>query len=122
MTADLDRLDRLALRGALSMPVVQARTLPRRALVPLSRFVEPEPERAVIERGPRFVDTTTCPMCGIDRIGIEFHGVLMTGAKVHTIAVHTPNMRRVQNGQPRCLGAAMRIVFEGGVWRGAPAP
>ena len=83
------------------------------------------PERQPVitsKRPPRFVDHTSCPLCGIDRIGVEYHGVLMTGAKVHTLAAHTANMRRVDTKQPRCLGAGMRVVFEGGVWKGASTP
>lgn len=73
------------------------------------------------KRGSRFVDHTACPMCGIDGQGVEYHGTLMSGAKVHQLAAHTAGMRRVERGQPRCLGAGMRLVFEGGGWKGAPA-
>lgn len=95
---------------------------PRRALVPIALLV-PEREPVITStREPRFVDHATCPMCGTDREGIEYHGVLMSGAKVYTLAAHTAGARRVASGQPRCLGAGMRMVFEGGVWKGAPAP
>jgi hypothetical protein len=88
-----------------------------------TRPVHTEPERLVTTtRDARYVDRGTCPMCGVTELGIEYHGRLLTGAKVHTLASHTAGMRRVQNGEPRCLGAGMRIVFAGGVWKGAPEP
>lgn len=70
-------------------------------------------------RGPRFVDHGTCSMCGVERLGIEYHGELRSGAKVHQFAAHSEGRRSVQSGRPRCLGAGMRVVFEGGTWRGA---
>ncbi len=97
---DLDRFDRMLL--ASSPPVA-----------------EREPV-ITSTRGGRFVDHMPCPMCGRDQLGIEYHGELMSGAKVHLIAAHTPGLRRVERGRPRCLGAGMRVVFENGVWKGAP--
>lgn len=122
VTHDLDRF-RVArsLATYTAAPVPVPSPAPRRALIPLEQL---KPERKPVihsTRGPRFVDHTQCPMCGVDRIGIEFHGVLMSGAKVHTITAHTPEKRRVEPGQPRCLGAGMRMIFVDGAWRGEPA-
>jgi hypothetical protein len=60
-------------------------------------------------------------MCGTEGQGVEYQGELRSGAKIHTLAAHTAGMRRVERGQPRCLGAGMRLVFEGGIWKGAPS-
>ena len=70
--------------------------------------------------GPRFVDYSPCPMCGAPRVGVEYHGELMSGAKVHQLYAHSEGRGIRLRGQPRCLGAGMRVVFEGGVWKGAP--
>lgn len=110
MSHDLDRFDRMLVstQGELSLttrPVVVDR-------MPVITSA----------RGPRFVDHMTCPLCGTDRLGIEYHGELMSGAKVHTIAAHTAGLRRVERKQPRCLGATMRVEFVGGVWRGVQQP
>ena len=101
MSADLDRLDRVELGiKPPSPPVV-------RAIAPVTR-------------GPKFVDAMTCPMCNVERLGITYQGELMSGAKVHELAAHSAGRRSVANGQPRCLGARMRVVFENGIWKGAP--
>lgn len=113
MTDNLDRIDRRLLANESTSYAPAS----RRALVPLDRVREPV---ITSTRGSRFVDHTACPMCGTDGEGVEFHGVLLTGVKVHTIAAHSPAMRRVQNGHPRCLGSSMRMVFEAGSWKGAP--
>lgn len=121
MSANPDRFDRLLGLVPPAAPVPSSPT-PRRALVPLSAFEERKREPVIHSTRPaRFVDHAVCPMCGTDRMGIEYHGELKSGAKVHQIAAHTPNFRRVERGQPRCLGAGMRMVFEGGAWKGAPA-
>lgn len=133
MSADLDRFDRMLLGVAPASPT--RATFRTTATSFVARATTPAPVHAVppvaqlerqpvitSKRPPRFVDHTTCPMCGTAGQGIEFHGTLMSGAKVHQIAAHTANMRRVDRSQPRCLGSGMRIVFEGGVWKGAPAP
>ena len=112
---NLDRFDRLLERATapaprpVSAPVVQLVTRPV--------HVEREPV-ITSTRGPRFVDHMTCPMCGVEQLGIEYQGELMSGAKVNTLAAHTPGMRRVERKQPRCLGAGVRVEFVGGVWRG----
>lgn len=114
---NLDRFDRMLLAAeAARVPASGPRVV---NVLPAKPAVVDVPY-ITSERAPRFVDHTACPMCGTDREGIEYHGTLMTGAKVHTIAAHTAGMRRVQRGQPRCLGSGMRLVFEGGVWKGAP--
>lgn len=86
----------------------------KHALVELSHVMP-----TVTVRGPRFVDHCTCPMCGVDQLGLEYQGELRSGVKVHTIATHTEGMRRVERGQPRCLGSGVKMVFEGGTWKGA---
>lgn len=102
MSGCLDRLDRMVLGLELTTrPVVVAHA----------------PVAALSTRGPRFVGHAVCPMCGVDGIGVEYHGELMTGAKVHQLAAHTAGMRRVDRMQPRCLGAGMKVT-----WKGAPAP
>ncbi len=68
-------------------------------------------------RAPRYVDYMSCPLCSY-RVGIEFHGVLMSGAKVHTVGAHSPGRGNRRNGEPRCMGAGMRVEFVGD-WRGA---
>lgn len=118
MSADLDRFDRMLL--ATAMPASSASpalSSPRVAVAVLPAVRQPVIHST---RGPRYVDHMTCPMCGADREGIEYHGELMSGAKVHTIQAHTAGMRRVQRGEPRCLGAAMRVVFTSSGWLGAP--
>ena len=112
--ADLDRFDRMLLATATpASSVSPTSSLPRVVVADVGMVI-------TSKRGSRYVDHTTCPMCGVDGQGIEYHGVLMSGAKVHTLAAHTSGMRRVQAGEPRCLGAGMRVVFEGGAWKGAP--
>lgn len=126
--SDLDRFDRLLLAAERSANV----TAPSRAgwehpslvVGDEPRTPSPAQREPVITstRPPRFVDYTGCPMCGHERLGVEYHGELMSGAKVHTLAAHSPSMARVQNGgKPRCLGAGLRMVFEGGTWKGAPS-
>jgi hypothetical protein len=113
MSATPDRFDRMLLGIASPGSLAVARvTVP-----PPPRPAERQPV-ITSTRGSRFVDHTSCQYCGTDRMGIEFHGVLMSGAKVHQLVAHSPGVRRVARGQPRCLGAGMRLVFEGGVWRG----
>lgn len=74
------------------------------------------------KRQPRFVDHATCSMCGVTELGVEYHGELRDGTKVHQLAAHTAGMRRVERKQPRCLGAGMRVAFVDGGWHGAPKP
>ena len=71
-------------------------------------------------RGPRYVDHGMCPMCGTDGEGIAYQGELMSGAKVHTLQVHSVGLRCSRADAPRCLGSEMRMVFINGVWIGAP--
>ena len=111
----LDRFDRMLLiaeRVAAPPPAAPQLPAPR-----------PWARTPVItsKRGSRFVDHAPCPMCGFPRVGIEYHGTLMSGAKVHTLAKHTAGSGASLSRQPRCLGAGMRIVFEGGQWKGAPS-
>lgn len=117
------RAGELAGSGSTSAP-----TAPRAAgaLVETRRASMPPrvvatPPYITSTRGPRFVDYTPCPMCGHERIGIEYHGQLMSGAKVHQLAAHTAGMARVAPRQPRCLGAGMRLVFTASGWEGARA-
>lgn len=128
MSADLDRFDRMLLAAERST----SETAPSRAgWEHPSLVVGDEPRTSstrvtatpyiTSERGSRYVDRMTCPMCGTDREGIEYHGELMSGAKVHTVQAHTAGKRRTERGQPRCLGAGMRVVFEGGIWKGLPS-
>lgn len=130
MSEDLDRFDRMltafvgrgvAAQAAVDREVAKATVdaPPRRRLV--RRRGDDGPSVITSKLGPRYVDHAPCPMCGVDRQGIEYHGELMSGAKVHTIAAHTSGMRRVAPGQPRCLGAGMRMVFDDGVWKGLRA-
>lgn len=108
---DLDRFDRMLL-------VSQSAARPL-----ITRPVVTERQPVITStRGPKYVDHMTCPMCGVERVGIEYHGELMSGAKVHTIAAHSPEMRCVMPKQPRCLGAGMRVRFVNGAWAGEPKP
>lgn len=117
MTDNLDRFDRMLLAHAA------AASAPPFSFTGTPDYTAPEREPVIhSKRASRFVDRTACPMCGTADEGIEFHGVLMSGVKVHTIVAHTAGMKRVESGQPRCLGSGMRMVFEGGVWKGAPTP
>jgi hypothetical protein len=111
MSATPDRFDRMfaGIVSPGSLAVARATVPPRPA--------EREPV-ITSKRGSRFVDHTSCQYCGTDGMGVEFHGVLMSGAKVHQLVAHSPGVRRVASGQPRCLGAGMRLVFEGGEWKG----
>jgi hypothetical protein len=119
----LDRLDRLVLAGsapragsAVSTPATSSTGL---AGVP-ARPVVPASVSTFAPRGPRFVDYMPCPLCGHERVGIEFHGTLMSGAKVHALFSHSMGAALVRKGMPRCMGSGLRVVFLGGVWRGAP--
>lgn len=71
------------------------------------------------ERSPRFVARATCPSCSVEQVGITFHGVLMSGAKVYEIAAHTPGQRRRLNKQPRCEGSGARMQLTADGWRAA---
>lgn len=112
-----DRFDRmLALRAAPPpAPVARIQLQARPAVVERQPVI-------TSTRGPRWVDHMTCPMCGSEDVGIAYQGELMSGAKVHTLGAHSPGMRSVKHGMPRCLGAGMRVVFEGGEWKGEPRP
>jgi hypothetical protein len=68
-------------------------------------------------RGPRFVDFMACSLCGAPRVGIEYHGELRSGAKVHETATHAPGRGNRRGEQPTCLGSKVRVVFVGGDWR-----
>lgn len=114
MSDNLDRFDRMLL--AAPLPVVSAPLRVR----PVALEVERQPV-ITSERGPKYVDYATCPMCGVTDLGIEYQGELRSGAKLHTISAHTAERRRVERGMPRCLGAKMFVVFEGGAWKGASA-
>lgn len=72
-------------------------------------------------RAPRFVDYTPCPMCGY-RLGLEYQGELRSGVKLHTIAAHSAGRGSVRPGEPRCLGAGLRMVFTPSGWRGEVRP
>lgn len=112
MSANLDRFDRMLL--GMSTPVA---VVTPRAVVVAHPPVERDP---VIhsKRGPKYVDHMPCPICGRAELGIEFHGELRSGAKIHTIAAHSAGARLVLPRQPRCLGAGLRVLFEAGIWRG----
>lgn len=119
MTDNLDRFDRMLLAHAAAASAPPAPF----TFSGSPAYTAPEREPVIhSKRASRFVDRTACPMCGTADEGIEFHGVLMSGVKVHTIVAHTAGMKRVETKQPRCLGSGMRMVFEGGVWKGAPTP
>jgi hypothetical protein len=115
--ADLDRFDRLL----LATPSAPRAPAPPPRPAPVARAEVREPV-ITSKRGPRFVDRTRCPMCGTDELGIEYHGELRDGSKVHQIAAHTAGLRRVDTKQPRCLGAGLRVVFDEGGWRGVVTP
>lgn len=141
MSADLDRFDRMLLahhNDPLILSPQTGRSEPSRGAK--ARASQPAGSERRVQgvtagetaaalrqpvitstRGPKYVDHMTCPMCGTDGQGVEYHGQLMSGAKVHTIAAHAAGIRRAQRGQPRCLGAGMRIVFVEGIWKGAPS-
>lgn len=132
MAADLDRFDRMLLGVSpasptrttyrMSTPAPQQRS-------PMERTNERRRIRYALDagrepvitstRGSRFVDYMDCPMCGAVKLGIEFHGELMSGAKVHQLAAHAAGKRSVPDSKsPRCRGAAMRVDFVDGNWRG----
>lgn len=91
MSGCLDRLDRMVL-GLETRPI----------------HTERQPV-ITSTRGPRYVAHAACPLCGVDGVGVESQGTLMTGVEVRTLAAHTAGMRRVDRRQPRCLGAGMRL-------------
>lgn len=68
-------------------------------------------------RQKRFVDHMPCPTCGHPSVGVEFHGVLMSGAKVHELAKHAPGRGNRRGNESVCLGSKVRVVFEHGDWR-----
>ena len=117
MAAELDRFDRMLLGVAPASPTRATYRTPSASRI--AQLQEPQREPVVTSsRPPRFVDKTTCPMCGVTELGIEFHGTLIKGGDVHQLAAHTAEKRSVQHGQPRCLGAAMRVARdEEGRWR-----
>lgn len=63
----LDRFDRMITAAELSARVV----------------AEPSPPPPPPERAPRFVDYAACSLCGCEPLGVEYHGQLKSGAKVH---------------------------------------
>jgi len=96
-----------------SMPVA-----PSLSLELNTRPIRAEREPVITsERAPRFVAHASCSLCGVRDLGVEFHGELMSGAKIHQLAAHSPDKRSVQRGQPRCLGSGARVQFVGGHWR-----
>jgi hypothetical protein len=127
--SDLDRFDLMLLRigcpTSAPAPAVRAyvpEPTPREPRpVRRSPRGKPPPPAPPRQRTPRFVAYAPCPMCGFDRVGIEYHGTLLSGAQVNQLAAHAPGMGRGDHGKPRCLGAGMRMLLEGGVWKGAPA-
>jgi hypothetical protein len=120
----LDRLDRLVIAGsaprATGTANPSASTSVELAGAP-ARPVVPASVSTFAPRGPRFVDYMPCPLCGHERVGIEFHGTLMSGAKVHALFSHSMGAALVRKGMPRCMGSGLRVVFRGGVWQGAPS-
>lgn len=78
--------------------------------------VPTEVDHITSKRGPRFADYTTCPMCGHERLGLEYQGELLSGVRLHTLAAHSPAAGRTTKGQPRCLGAGMRMKFVAQGW------
>lgn len=114
----MDRFDRMLVSVG---PCVEPAPVPRAPLT--TRSIGPERQPVITStRGPRFVAHATCPWCGTPEVGVEYQGELRSGAKVHTLAAHTAGMRRTERGQPLCLGARMRMVLEGGTWKGAQKP
>lgn len=128
---DLDRFDRMLLgvapasstratfRIAQPAPTAprESRTNARRR----ERYALDAGREPVIKsaRPSRFIDHMDCPMCGAVKLGIEYHGELKNGTKVHQLAAHEHGLRSVtRTGNPRCLGAGMRVEFVDGNWRG----
>ncbi len=68
-------------------------------------------------RGKRFVDYMACPLCKAPRVGIEYHGELLSGAKVHELAKHSPGRANRRGQLPACDASKIRVVFENGDWR-----
>lgn len=117
----LDRLDRLTLAGLAprTAPVAPLpQVVPARSAVPTSSEVD----HITSKRGPRFADYTSCPMCGHERLGLEYQGELRSGVKLHTLAAHSPGAGRTTKGQPRCLGAGMRMKFVAAGWVSEASP
>ena len=113
MSAEPDRFDRMLIGVAPASPTRATFRVPNAAAT------LPEREPVITsKRPPRFVDHTSCPMCGVTELGIEFHGTLIKGGDVHHLAAHTAGKRSVQNGQARCLGSGMRVARDTeGRWR-----
>jgi hypothetical protein len=118
--ANPDRFDRML----FGLPPARPRSAPRPLVRVVPRPVVEAPSPTIVgaPRGARFVDHTACPYCGTEREGIEYHGQLRDGSKVHTIAAHTEGLRRVERGRPRCLGSGMRLTFTAAGWAGERAP
>lgn len=114
MTRNLDRFDRMEIAAAQSRAAIVAPTV-LRIDAPVHRGSY---EVAVVKRGSRFVDHTMCPMCGVDNLGVTYQGMRASGAKIHEVTAHSPGKRRVGNGEVRCLGAGLRVVFVNGRWIG----
>lgn len=123
----LDRLDRLVLAGSAPRAVPDTEVphpatahgrehagAPTRPVVPIGEVIHSK-------RGPRFVDYAGCPMCGHHRIGVVYLGVSIKGPKMHELFAHSPGSASSRRGEPRCLGAGLRVVFVGGSWQGETA-
>lgn len=73
----------------------------------------------IFTRGPRFVAHASCPSCNVTQLGITFHGVLSSGAKIYELAAHSPGRRAVKNKEGRCGGSSMRMAVTADGWRPA---
>lgn len=122
MTRNLDRFDQMEIAAARSRAAIVAPTVLRMESPARTRPARPDVPPLIVtsSRGALFVDHMNCPMCGVDRIGITYQGLRASGAKIHEVAAHSPGKRRVGNGEVRCLGAGLRVVFVNGRWIGEP--
>lgn len=112
--SDLDRFDRMLLAAETAPRIVESA---RPATAP--QTVCARTPVITSKRGPRYVDYCECPTCHFPKVGVEYHGTLMSGAKVHQVAAHTEGSGANRRGWPRCLGAGMRLVLENGEWKAA---
>jgi hypothetical protein len=119
----LDRFDRLILAGsapragsAASTPAASSSVIAGVS----ARPVVPPTEYITSKRGPRFVDHTGCPHCSAPRVGLEYQGVRANGAKMHTLAAHSPGRGNVPRGMPRCAGVGAHMTLTADGWAVTP--
>lgn len=117
----LDSLDRLVLAGSAPRTAPDA-PRPQVASTRPVVLTSSEVDHITSKRGPRFVDYTGCPLCGFHRVGLAYQGELMSGAKLHELAAHSPGAGLVLPRKARCLGSGMRMKFVAAGWVSEVSP